>query len=154
MGNLLAHSLFALALHSGFWALVSGRPMTHYAFFAAIVALLPDVDRGKEGARSVFSHSLGYGVAWSMLSLAILSFASTLGLIAPSAIFPLQASTMVGLWSHLLLDSAVPPGIFGIPYRGRWSLVHINLGLRLLRRLDLAVSSASAALILLLLALG
>ncbi|MEE9236605.1 MAG: metal-dependent hydrolase [Thermoplasmata archaeon] len=153
MANLLAHSLLALALHSAIWSVVSLKPLTEYAFLAALVALLPDIDLDREDEVSPYGHSIGYALLWSLLSLSALSFASYLRFVPSSAILPAELAITLGLGSHLILDSVLEPGILGIPRGGRWSRVCLGIRRGQSTKLNLVVSSVATALLLSLVAL-
>lgn len=149
--NLLAHALFALALHSALWTVVAPPPLSEYGFLAAVVALLPDLDRGAGDGPSPWGHSVGYAVLWSLLALPALALLPLVPGLPSLALLPALVAVLTGLWSHLLLDGLEAPGILGLPRGGRWS--RLGLRLRAGGRLSVAVSAGAAALLLLLLAL-
>lgn len=149
--NLLAHGLFALALHASLRAVVGSPPLSEYGFLAAAVALLPDLDRRGGDAPSRGGHSVGYGVLWSLLAAILLGVAPFVPGLPPPPFAPALAAVLTGLWSHLLLDGVGSSGVLGLPQRGRWS----RLGplWEAGGRGSLGVSAGSAGLLLLLLAL-
>ncbi|MFQ5837548.1 MAG: hypothetical protein ACE5HJ_02035 [Thermoplasmata archaeon] len=154
MANLLAHSLFALALYSFLWSIFLHEPLTEYAFLAAIVALMPDIDAGAGGERSPLCHSLGYAVLWSLLALCGLGLASSLRLMPLGILLPMELAVVMGLGSHLLLDALVDPGVLTLPKGGgEWGRFPRLFGVRVASRLNLLVSLGSTAALLTLLAL-
>ncbi len=149
--NLLAHGLFALALHAGLRSLTALPPLSEYGFLAALVALLPDLDQRHQDGPSPGGHSVGYVALWSLLATLLLAVAPLIPHFPPVPIAPTLGAVLTGLWSHLLLDSLGTPGILGLPREGRWS--HLGMRWRAGGKLSLGVSAGSVGLLLLLLAL-
>lgn len=119
MANLLAHALFALALYAVPSSLIAGTPLTEQSFYAALVALLPDLELGAGGrGRSPLGHSIAYTLFWALLGLSGLSLAAWTGPLPRLTVLPLFGAFLVGLGSHLLLDALREPGIFTWPGRG------------------------------------
>ncbi len=141
-----------MAAFGGIGVGLQGEPLTEYAFLAALVALLPDLDQDEREARSPYGHSVGYGIVYVLLSLSGLSFVQMLGLITSTAAVSLGLAIGVGLGSHLLLDALVAPGIFSFPRGGEWDRLSLS-GKVVVKKIDLLVSSLSAAFLLSLLVL-
>jgi hypothetical protein len=153
VANLLTHSLFALALYSSGWSLLRGEPLTGYAFLAAVVALLPDVDLRPDETRSPLGHSLGYAILWGLLSLSALTLLSSASLVPSAAVLPAAFAILVGLGSHLLLDGIVEPGVMSLPsHSDMWRKLPFLIRHRHAPRLELSVSAGSIATLLALLA--
>ncbi len=111
MPNLLAHATFALALSSVYTSLLQGTPLTAYGFYAAIVAILPDMELHRRTAsRTPYGHSLAYGLLWALLVLSALTLAAWAGLLHADALWLLLCACLTGLASHLFLDALAEPG--------------------------------------------
>lgn len=154
MANLLTHGLFALALYSTGWALAYGQPLTAFAFLAAFVALVPDVDSSGLDERSPVGHSLGYVALWILTAVSVLTVVASVGLLPEAALIPSILALALGLASHLLLDAIIDPGILGLPTKhGLWKRLRPPLRRRHAPALDLLVSTGSMTALLLILAL-
>ncbi|MEE9268517.1 MAG: metal-dependent hydrolase [Thermoplasmata archaeon] len=154
MANLLAHGLFALALSSVFTSLSQGVPLTAYGFYAALTALLPDLELDRRsGPRTPYGHSLAYGLVWALLVLAAVSLAGFAGLLPLTSLSALAGACLTGLASHLFLDSLAEPGILTWPRRGqKWGRV-AGMSRRWAPALNLTVLGFSVGTILTLLVL-
>lgn len=153
MPNLLAHALFAGAAYSALWYTLGGVPITEYAAFSAFFALLPDLDLDDGEGRSPYGHSLGYGALYVLLLVSGLTLALAFGVIERPLLFPLGLGAVLGLGTHLLLDSLVEPGIFSFPREGTWGQFSLWGRRTRMRRIDGWVSFLSLVLLLALLAL-
>ncbi|MFQ5908037.1 MAG: hypothetical protein ACE5JE_04295 [Thermoplasmata archaeon] len=153
MANLLAHALFALALFSVLHSLLGGAPLSEFGFYAALISLGPDLEGPRGRTRTPQSHSVAFGLLWSLLLLAFCSLAGWMGLLS-HAVLPLFLSAcLIGVASHWFLDAFGEPGIFTRPQaEGAWGRLVLLADLRA-PNLNLLVSGASIGTILTLLVL-
>lgn len=154
MPNLLAHALAAIATHSVLGYLFHGTALTDYAFISALFALLPDLDLDGGEGRSPYGHSVGFGALYLFLCVSGLNLTSALGVLPPGLVLPLLTATVVGLGTHLLLDSIGDPGIFTFPRRGDWGRLSLRVSKGRMSHIDFWVSSLSTVLLLVLFALS
>lgn len=149
MANLVAHGLLALAVHSGLWGVLTGEPLTAYAFLCALSALLSDLEVGMHHGRSPVGHSLGYAMLYVLIAGALLLGLATAGVLPLGSVVPISVAVGLGLASHLLLDALVGPGIWGLPRPSGWSRIRFGKREGSFGRIELGVSTLSASVLLL-----
>lgn len=145
MPTLLVHLLLSAAVQAFVNVSVNLPGINEFSFYAAITAVLVDLDHRSDGERSPYVHSLA-----TVTAVLVIGIAANI-LLQDARPRLLVSSIIVGLVSHVLVDATDGRGIFIVPWNcdQRISLKRLAKGCAPMRgRLHLVIAATSAIVLL------
>jgi membrane-bound metal-dependent hydrolase YbcI (DUF457 family) len=107
------HALLAAAVQGSICVVFVGQGINEFAFYAALVSIIVDLDHRSDEERSSAIHSL-----FTVSTLFIMCF-TWIALTSDIASKMLAASILVGFTTHVLLDITDGEGIYVVPWKSR-----------------------------------